>query len=127
MKKNILIFLLALVFFTSLGMVVRRALWEEDGLADGVRITVEGEIVYEIDFHTDSLPMTIDLQGKNDIESTILIEDGRVSVDHANCPDQICVHQGWITDSTLPIVCLPGEIIIEMIGGESSGLDTATG
>ncbi len=130
MKKHgtyILIFLLAVIFFTSAGAVIKRTLWKNDGIADGVRITVEGEIAYEIDFHTDPLPQTIELEGKDGGHNTILVEDGRVCIQHADCPDQICVHQGWITDNTLPIVCLPHQVIVEMIGGESSGLDTATG
>ena len=35
----------------------------------------------------------------------------------ADCPDQVCVHQGWISDSTVPIVCLPHQVIIEVTGG----------
>ncbi len=127
MKKNVIIVVLAVIFFTSLGAVINRTLWARGGQVDGVRITVEGKIVYEIDFLTDSLPKTLEIQGKNGIESTVVVEDGRVHVAHANCPDQICVNQGWIVDSAMPIVCLPGEIIIEMIGGDANGLDTATG
>ncbi len=92
-----------------------------------VRITVGGTIVNEIPLSSNSLPKTITVNGKDGGENTVVVEEGRVSISHADCPDQLCVHQGWITDSTLPIVCLPHQVIVEIVGGESSGLDTATG
>ncbi len=92
-----------------------------------VRITVGGTTVNEIPLSSSTLPKTITVNGKDEGENTVVIEEGRVSISHANCPDQICVNQGWITDSTLPIVCLPHQVIVEIVGGESSGLDTATG
>ncbi len=92
-----------------------------------VRITVGGTTVNEIPLSSNSLPKTITVNGKDGGENTVVIEEGRVSISHADCPDQICVQQGWITDGTLPIVCLPHEVIVEIVGGESSGMDTATG
>ena len=44
----------------------------------------------------------------------------------AGCPDQVCVHQGFIADGTVPIVCLPNKLIIEISGG-GDRLDAATG
>lgn len=92
-----------------------------------VRITVGGTIVNEIPLSGNSLPRTVTINGKDGGENTVVVEEGRVCIDCADCPDQICVNQGWITDGTLPIVCLPHQVIVEIVGGESSGLDTATG
>ncbi len=44
----------------------------------------------------------------------------------ANCPDQVCVNQGWISDATVPVVCLPHQVVIEITGGESHA-DAAAG
>lgn len=32
----------------------------------------------------------------------------------ADCPDQVCVHAGWLTDSAAPIVCLPHRLVIRL-------------
>ncbi len=123
MMKRILIGFLVLVVAIS---AVAILLGGNDEPAT-VRITVGGTTVNEIPLSSSTLPKTITVNGKDEGENTVVIEEGRVSISHANCPDQICVNQGWITDSTLPIVCLPHQVIVEIVGGESSGLDTATG
>ena len=56
------------------------------------------------------------------------IQDGYVSMPEASCPDQICVHQGFISTSLLPItketiVCLPDKVVITIENGEDSGID----
>ena len=30
------------------------------------------------------------------------------------CPDKLCVHQGFISDSRLPITCLPNRLVIRL-------------
>lgn len=40
-----------------------------------------------------------------------------VTVREADCPTQDCVHTGTITRSGQSIVCLPGRIIIQLVGG----------
>ena len=55
--------------------------------------------------------------------NTVTVEKGRICILEADCPDQICVNQGWISDSTVPIVCLPHKLMIEIVsgGGELDG------
>ena len=54
------------------------------------------------------------------------MEPGRIRVSAADCPDQVCVEQGYISDGTVPIVCLPHGLVIEIVGGEEP-LDGAAG
>ena len=56
----------------------------------------------------------------------ILVEPGRIRVSQANCPDQVCVEMGAISDGTVPIVCLPHKLVIEIVGG-AEALDAAAG
>ncbi len=123
MTKKLLIGFLALVVVASAAAI----LWRVGDEPATVRITVGGTIVNEIPLSGNSLPKTVTVNGKDGGENTVIVEEGRVCIDCADCPDQICVNQGWITDSTLPIVCLPHQVIVEIVGGESSGIDMATG
>ena len=60
--------------------------------------------------------------------NTIEVEPGRIRVSHADCPDQICVRQGWISDGVVPIVCLPNELVIQLEGaGNELELDGVSG
>ena len=89
-------------------------------------ITLNGKVVLEIDLSRVEQPSTLTLEGPGGFSNTITVKKGRICVSKAGCPDQICVHQGYISDGTTPIVCLPNRLIIEITGG-GSGLDAAAG
>lgn len=60
----------------------------------------------------------------NDQYNRILIEDGVVSMDAANCRDQLCVHTAPLTTIGRAIVCLPHRVSVVISGeGEQSELD----
>ena len=42
----------------------------------------------------------------------IKIENGRICVSDADCPDKTCVKTGTLRSETIPIVCLPHKLII---------------
>ncbi|MCM1044611.1 MAG: NusG domain II-containing protein [Candidatus Gastranaerophilales bacterium] len=44
----------------------------------------------------------------------IQIENGRIGVLSASCPDQLCVRQGFQDSPLLPIVCLPNRLTIQI-------------
>ncbi|MCL2227554.1 MAG: NusG domain II-containing protein [Oscillospiraceae bacterium] len=78
------------------------------------RIYHDGVLIEELDIasRTETYSLTIySGSGFNVIEASL----GRVRVAEANCPDGICVRKGWISDSTVPIVCLPHRLVIRMI------------
>ena len=54
--------------------------------------------------------------GKNQIE----ILDGKVRMIDADCPDELCIRQGWIEYDGQSIICLPNKITVMISGGDSS-------
>lgn len=89
------------------------------------RITLDGELLEEI--RLDQVEKAYSFVVEDEFGSnTILVESGRIRVSQADCPDQVCVNQGFISDGTVPIVCLPHKLIIEIVGG-GSDLDAAAG
>ncbi|MBQ5760502.1 MAG: NusG domain II-containing protein [Clostridia bacterium] len=83
-------------------------------------VTLDGIVLAEIDLSRVETSYTIEAEGN--CHNTIEFDRGRVRVSHADCPDQVCVDTGWIEDGTVPIVCLPNRLVIE-ITGEGDGLD----
>ena len=116
----------------GLALAVLLALWAILRPAQGpydhpvARITLDGEVVEEIDLAALGEKKTFTLTGSSGLTNTIVAENGTIRVDRADCPDQICVHQGAISDGTVPIVCLPNKLIIEVLGG-GDDLDAANG
>lgn len=85
-----------------------------------------GTLVEEVRLDRVTEPYTIPLDGENGAENLVEVAPGRVRMRSANCPDQVCVNQGWISDAAVPIVCLPHQVVIEISGGESHA-DAAAG
>ena len=118
-------FLLALLLLAAVGS----ALWlllRPSTAHPVARISLDGTLVKEIDLEAVEAPRSFSLEGVGGLTNTIQVEPGRIRVSEAACPDQICVHQGWISDRTAPIVCLPNRLIIEITGG-GEALDAAAG
>ena len=103
-------------------------LWQRAHAQSAVTAAVYqyGELVEEIRLDQVTEPYTISLAGEDGAENVVEAAPGRIRVASANCPDQVCVDQGWIADGTVPIVCLPHKLVIEIVGG-GSAFDAAAG
>ena len=83
-------------------------------------ISQNGVVLYRIGLDTLIEPKTFHITGENGEENLVRVERGRVCMDSASCPDQVCVDQGYIDNGALPIVCLPNKVIITIEGGDDS-------
>lgn len=103
-------------------------LWQRAHAQVGVTAEIyqNGELVETIRLDQVTEAYTILVEGEDGAENLVEAAPGRIRMKSANCPDQVCVHQGWISDSTVPIVCLPHQVIIEVTGGDSYA-DAAAG
>lgn len=77
--------------------------------------------IRSIDLSTVTSPYRFTVTDGDGHENVVLVEPGRIRVESANCPDQICVHTGWISDSVKPIVCLPARLTIRLERTAESG------
>jgi hypothetical protein len=112
-----------------LGAVAASAAWlllrREDAPSPTARITRDGVLLEEIDLDKVEEPRSFVLEDGSGT-NTVQMEKGRIRILEADCPDQVCVNQGWISSGAVPIVCLPHRLMIEIVGG-GGGLDGAAG
>jgi len=47
---------------------------------------------------------------------TVIVEEGGVYVEDADCPDKICEKMGKISRSGETIICLPNKVFIKVLG-----------
>ena len=78
---------------------------------NAVDIILDGQLVKTIPLSENAPSTTFTISGPH-ITNVLEVTHGRVRVVEANCPDQVCVHQGWLTSSLRPIVCLPNNMVI---------------
>ena len=115
---------LLLVVLLCAGVLLWQRLFPQAGVI--AQIYQHGELVEELRLDQVTEGYTISLTGADGAENVVEVEPGRIRVQSANCPDQVCVRQGWISDASVPVVCLPHQVIIQITGGESH-VDAAAG
>jgi hypothetical protein len=60
---------------------------------------------------------SIDIPGPIGI-TRIVINHGKARFAHSPCPNQYCVHQGWLSHQGQAAICLPNQVSLELLGGE---------
>ena len=91
------------------------------GGGETVLVYQDGQLLRTLDLRQDTVFTVEGPAGEN----TVTVAGGEVFVSQADCPDQVCVDQGWIADGTVPIVCLPHKLVIqiERLTAASDGID----
>lgn len=79
------------------------------------RISRDGVLLEEIDLSRVDEPYSLTLEDESG-RNVLSVERGRVRVSEADCPDQVCVKQGWVSNGAAPIVCLPHKLVVELVG-----------
>ena len=105
--------------------VVAVLLWRAP--AAYARIYKDGELTDVVNLAAVTEPFGLLVEGGNyDIANRgynyLEVEHGRIRVQSADCPDGICIRQGWVSGGLLPIVCLPNRLVVTF-DGDGNGFD----
>ena len=92
------------------------------GTGNTVSVSHDGKVIKRINLDTVTSPYEFTVTGGNG-SNTVRVEQGRISVVDASCPDHVCVNTGWISDGAIPIVCLPNKLVIQVDTAADSTLD----
>lgn len=77
------------------------------------KIYLDGQCIRSIDLSRVNSASEFIVEGPAG-SNTVRVEPGRICVSQADCPDQVCVHQGWISTGAVPVVCLPNRLVIQI-------------
>ena len=106
-KKNDLI--LVLLVFAAASIFFAGHLFTSQKSAGVVEIQIDGKVVETLDLQKER---AFKINGGT---NTVQIENGKVKMAAANCPDQICVNTGWIDQEHDMIVCMPNKVIVQIV------------
>ena len=65
-----------------------------------VQVIQDGTVLQEIDLSRVREPYSFEVEAPDGGVNRIEVEPGRIRVADADCPDRICVSQGWLSDRT---------------------------
>lgn len=106
--NRVFIFGVAAVFLASLILSIYVL---QPSRSQVVEIVRDDAVLYTFDMEqVEDQEFTIYCDGGS--SNTIRIQDGRIRVASAECPDKTCVGMGELSSERLPIVCLPNHLII---------------
>lgn len=77
-------------------------------------ITIDGNVYKEIPLSehsgTDEIPITTPEGGHN----LVVVRNQEIGITEADCPDKICVQEGFIARPGESVVCLPHKLMVEV-------------
>lgn len=120
MKTRTWIIIILTVFLLCLAAVVIPKLTPSNNDSWIAEITLDGECIRRIPLNEVSERYTFTVTGGAGV-NTIAVENDRIRVEKADCPDQVCVHHGWESDGVDMIVCLPNKLVIRLIPSDNAG------
>ena len=79
-----------------------------------VEVVQDGVVLREIDLSAVTGEYSFEVEWTGGGSNTLRVQPGRICVSEADCPDKICVAQGWLSNEVTPIVCLPHRLVIRV-------------
>ena len=79
-------------------------------------VTVDSAAVAVLPLTRDAVLTVGEGQG---FRNVVEVSGGRVRVADADCPDKLCVRQGWVSREGESVVCLPHKLVVTVRGGEA--------
>lgn len=85
-------------------------------------ISVKGKEEHQISLVDDGERIEIEIGDLNTHYNKVIREGNSIWIEHANCPDQLCVEMGEIERIGQTIVCLPHQVLIEITSKDTDEL-----
>ena len=79
------------------------------------QVYIEGEMILDIDLANEDAEREIII---ND-HIKLMVKKNAIKVLENDCPSQYCVHQGYTSSTSHPIICAYHNLYIKIINGES--------
>ncbi len=108
MKRNDLILLLSVLLIACALLITFYTVLS--GTGESAVITVDGEEILRLKLNEDTV---VQIEGYQGGTNTIVVSDGKVSIQEASCPDLICVHTGEANEMK-SIVCAPNRVVVRI-------------
>lgn len=117
-KNSFWLFGIALLSVIALVALLVYPKLKEDGQM--VRIRQNQTVLHLLPLSEDiTLPIEDSAGGYN----VVVIENGLVRIESADCPDQVCVRHGATNQTNDPIVCLPHRLEVSVLSTEAPEID----
>lgn len=74
----------------------------------------DGVLLTSITLDQVQMSYTFTVTGTDGGENRVEVRPGSIGIVSADCPDRLCVRQGFLDAPGIPIVCLPHRLVIQL-------------
>ncbi len=113
LKRDIILVLSMVIIAAAAFLIINFAVKKDGSYAV---IKVDGNVIKTQDLNSGET--TIEVNGYQGGVNKVVINDGKVSMTEADCPDELCVKTGKISRVGETIVCLPHRVVVEIKGSQ---------
>ncbi|MBQ8823277.1 MAG: NusG domain II-containing protein [Lachnospiraceae bacterium] len=106
--------LISIILLLLLGSIISIFLISTSESSYTAHIYQDGQLLESIDLSTVTQSYQLTFEAEGGSYNIVEIRPGQIAVTDASCPDHICVNQGFIHNSMLPITCLPNKLVIQL-------------
>lgn len=111
LKRDIILVLSMVIIAAAAFLIINFAVKKDGSYAV---IKVDGNVIKTLDLNSGET--TIEVNGYQGGVNKVVINDRKVSMTEADCPDELCVKTGKISRVGETIVCLPHRVVVEIKG-----------
>lgn len=111
LKRDIILVLSMVIIAAAAFLIINFAVKKDGSYAV---IKVDGKVIKTLDLNSGET--TIEVNGYQGGVNKVVINDGKVSMTEADCPDELCVKTGKISRVGETIVCLQHRVVVEIKG-----------
>lgn len=90
----------------------------------------DGELLQTVSLSQVTKGYTFTVSGENGAYNIIWVGPEGIKISEASCPEKLCVRQGLLSGSLLPVICLPNRLVIRLVVEENDesleGADAVT-
>ena len=104
------VILIAAIVLVGVIIGVILLLSKHDGKYVQVRVAGQIERVFPL-----SQDVEYEIAGRDGGRNLLIIREGKAWVEEADCPDKLCKNMGKIFRSGQSVVCLPHEVVVEIV------------
>ncbi|GFI22092.1 hypothetical protein IMSAGC011_00865 [Lachnospiraceae bacterium] len=109
LKKDFILFV-GIILVAILAMLLILPTWTKNG--EKICIMIDGTLYGEYSLSQNQTIIVNEPLGYN----KIIIENGAVYMDEADCPDKYCMKYKPIKNNSETIICLPHKLVLEVKG-----------
>ena len=109
-----------LVIAALAGIIYPAYLLRVEGGVAQVIISVDGKVIRSVKL--DGHHEIIRVEGADGYD-VVEIRDNKVRIVEADCPDKLCLKQGWIAWAPQQIVCLPNRVVVKIVNDRKANID----